>query len=191
MNRLLCFKDFEEKKLIIILNSRSQDRKKQFGKKYGPAPENKFSINVTKSNKNKLSNLNDQKLLIPSNSHDNEENHYRKPNKMTSYVNHSNFTPLHTPKHLRNNSIKANDIFGINPLPSIRSPYSSAREPIDPFPNLESWGITNQPQYDETFFNHRYNNSPYLPVYSSSVKKKVINKIYLIIKGLLILSNRT
>lgn len=57
---------------------------------------------------------------------------------------------------------KLNDPFGINPLPSLRSPYQSARDPFLQHPNLESWGVT-----DQAYDTYRFNPSPYLPVYNS------------------------
>jgi hypothetical protein len=86
------------------------------------------------------------------------------PNQLTS-------SPLvHTPTHLRNNSNR-NDLFGINPLPNINSPYLSAREYAPP--NLESWGVTNQAETD-SFLNFRNSVSPLLPMYKLTNKPRKV-----------------
>jgi hypothetical protein len=71
-----------------------------------------------------------------------------------------------------NTPSKLNDPFGINPLPSIRSPFQSARDPFLQHPNLESWGVSNQ-MYDSFHFNP----SPYLPVYNNIKNSKKQQKV--------------
>jgi hypothetical protein len=102
----------------------------------------------------------------------------KKPN-----MNISN-SPLNTPTPFRNNASAKSDQFSlgnINPLPNIKSPYTSARDPFEPFPNLESWGVKNQPYYDDPFTMFRNANSPFLPVYNS-IKNQKSTKVKLLSK---------
>lgn len=129
-----------------------------------------------KENKTKVKTLSERKRLESNlNVKDKNKDPVKNTDLMTSNLAYANFTPLNTPKHLRNNSSKTNnDIYGINPLPSIRSPYASARESQNPLTNLESWGVSQRQHYDDPFSMHRLFSSPFMPVYSSITKKKVI-----------------
>ncbi len=90
----------------------------------------------------------------------------------------SNSPLLNTPTQYRNNTAKnsANgDIFqAINPLPNIKSPYLSARDLNYRYPNLESWGVTNQPFDDMSSYR---NVSPFLPVFNSIARTQKVKMI--------------
>lgn len=92
-------------------------------------------------------------------------------------------TPLNTPAQFRNNSGgRANqDPYGINPLPNIVSPYQVYHEP---YPNLESWGISNQPfSYNEPFTLYRNQQTPRnnnLPSYYRTLSRKT-QKPYIVV----------
>ena len=85
-------------------------------------------------------------------------------------------SPLYTtPVPNRSYTENRNDPFGINPLPSIRSPYTLPQT----YPNLESWGIINQPfVYDDPFTLYRNSQSPYLPIYNSIKKSQKVRLYY-------------
>lgn len=121
-------------------------------------------INDKNSKKTALSNVN-SKIAKPTNQTNRSEAQYvatKTPNQTSSF-----YTPLQTPRsHLAATPSKLNDPFGIYPLAS-KSPYHSARDTFLQHPNLESWGIQNQPVYD----NYRFNPSPFLPVYNSITNK--------------------
>ena len=129
-------------------------------------------------------NLKDETGLITSRS-----------NKKAQFPDASTYTNFYAPtqqSHLiAATPSKLNDPFGIYPLPSIRSPYQSARDPFLQHPNLESWGVS-----DQVYDTYRFNPSPYLPVYNSikskthkvkinitSVKNKQ-NKIIIVASGI-------
>lgn len=83
----------------------------------------------------------------------------------------NNFTPLPNPQQQRNNTNRSNDPYGIDPLPSIRSPYFGG---ADRYPDLDSWG---QPQGFSSYENNLYstfdrNDSPFLPTYNLARKGK-------------------
>lgn len=93
-------------------------------------------------------------------------------NKSKTINNNRSYSPLRTPTNYRNNSGKTNnDPYGINPLPNIKSPYVSSRDQAQP--NLESWGVSNQPLYDS--FNYRQATSPFLPTYYSLTRTRNVN----------------
>lgn len=88
----------------------------------------------------------------------------------------NDYSPLGTPQSYRNHTAALRmDPYGINPLPSIRSPYYSARDTAYR-PDLESWGVSNAAYnsylYEEPYFMTR--NSPFLPVYNSIAKAQKV-----------------
>lgn len=89
----------------------------------------------------------------------------KRPNNNNNNNSNQNFTPLATPTNFRKNT--SADPYGINPLPTIKSPFVSARDPV--LPNLESWGVVNS---DPAFLS-RY--SPYLPTYTALTKNPKVN----------------
>jgi hypothetical protein len=143
---------------------------------------------------NKQDNTNkEQKLIrksVLTNVNDNIANNYNskvvKPPQTPAIKDAGSYTNFYSPQppstqqqqqqsqsHLVvNTPSKLNDPFGINPLPSIRSPFQSARDPFLQHPNLESWGVSNQ-MYDSFHFNP----SPYLPVYNNIKNNKKPQKV--------------
>ena len=136
-----------------------------------PPPSQSFRISnpplagtnrTKKANQQQTDNKNDEKMMIKQ---------FRTTNMP--------YSPLQTPPRLKalnghydfpkSYNTTSNDPYSnINPLPSIRSPYQSSRDNNSNFPNLESWGITNQASlYDDpnNLNLYRYNPSPLLPMY--------------------------
>lgn len=81
------------------------------------------------------------------------------------------FTPLPNPSNSRNNTGGSrSDTYGINPLPTIRSPYNGYGYD-EPQPNLESWGVPNDFSFVHNNRND-LNSSPFLPTYNLAKKGK-------------------
>jgi len=88
-----------------------------------------------------------------------------------------NYTPLNPPSsHLNNSGYNYDNL--INPLPSIRSPYYSARD-TNYYPDLNEWGVTQPVNYDDNrYTTFARGSSPFLPTYNLAKKAQ---KGYLII----------
>ena len=131
------------------------------------------------SNTNNAVKVN-EKPLKPSISDNNVNGNNRNNNKLAKNVtfDRSNSPALNTPTQYRNNtSARSSDAFqSINPLPDIKSPYLSARDLNYRYPNLESWGITNQPYEDLSSYR---NVSPFLPVYNSIARNTKVSHIFI------------
>lgn len=113
---------------------------------------------------------NSYKMNFQKNNALNNVNNNNNKSKITN--NNRSYSPLRTPVNYRNNSGRTNnDPYGINPLPNIKSPYVSSRDQVQP--NLESWGISNQPMYDS--LNYRQATSPFLPTYYSLTRTRNVN----------------
>ena len=133
-------------------------------------PTNTFGKGATNRNNNNNSNV----VKRGNTDKNNEDKMMLRQQFRSSNVPYS---PLQTPPRLRAlngaydfpkayNTTSNDPYSNINPLPSIRSPYQSSRDGNANFPNLESWGITNQAAlYDDPNV-YRYNPSPLLPMYS-------------------------
>lgn len=173
--------------LISLANSRS----KNVGKSYIPRRvddqrgiNKPKQISTTRTIPNNLNQTNKKSILSKRNQNKNtiitpRSNPRSLPTNRHSETNtiRSSHTPLPLPNQLRKNSKKSNDPYGINPLPHIRSPYTSARDQSY-YPNLDSWGEKNYANYDDnsytTFDYDRM--SPFLPSYNLSNKpRKVID----------------
>ena len=144
--------------------------------------QNKSRITASKKNLDKIiSNvktplLNNSYNIKPNNVTTLNKKILKKPQNEPTTASYSNFayTPLQTPSHLRNTTASRNDPFGINPLPNIKSPYLSARDPLD-FPNLESWGVADSLNYDRnTAYTTMQSQSPLLPMYKLSNKPRKV-----------------
>jgi hypothetical protein len=126
-------------------------------------PPNFSQQDHTNRNKNSNRNVNRND---PNPSNNKNANPPVKPRN--SIVNRNEvmaYSPLATPTNFRNNSFNRGDPYGHNPaMPKIASPYMPGREPVA-YPNLESWGVTND-------YMNRVG-SPYLPVYNSLTRAKL------------------
>jgi hypothetical protein len=114
------------------------------------------------------------------------------PNTNINNNNNNNYTPINTPPRLRalnhgNEGGVTNSYSATSQtlLPGI-SPYTSARQNnhnnYNEIPNLESWGITNQPRNEDMYSLYRYNPSPLInhnimPTYNSNLLTKE-RKVY-------------
>ena len=107
--------------------------------------------------------------------------------------NNNNYTPINTPPRLRalnqpNDNGHSYSATSQALLPGI-SPYASARQNNNNYneiPNLESWGITNQPRNEDMYSLYRYNPSPLInhnimPTYNTGllVKERKVKFFYL------------
>ena len=131
-------------------NSGINRNNNRYGNDNDTIKPSKYGTYIT-SPKNTPKNRNNRVIANNSNSH-----------LATPNTNNNNFSPINTPPRLRSMNQQAdnNHTFSAssqNILPGI-SPYTSARN--NEIPNLESWGITNQPRNEDMYSLYRYNPSP-------------------------------
>jgi hypothetical protein len=158
-------------------NKTINNNKSSYSRLFEDSRRENNTKNVTNNNKN-LDSQRTTRANIPNNNINKPPVNERKPN-ISIKANHTNsvkqnnvnYSPLNTPQRLRDNENGSpKDPFNIHPLPGIQASYFSAREPSMPIPNLESWGIKNQPRSDGDNLSFNRLNSPYLPVFNALSK---------------------